>query len=190
MDRAFEGRLLPGEKVLWEGRPKPGLLFTGRDLFLVPFSVMWCGFAVFWTIGASSALGGLPSQAPAPFSFFPLFGLIFVCVGLYFVGGRFLVDAWLRDRTRYALTDQRALIVRAPPFGAVTALSLDRLSDMQLKEGVGGAGTIRLGPATPFFGRAGFSVWSPALDPTPQFLAIPDARRVFDLVQRRSTRPT
>jgi hypothetical protein len=118
----------------------------------------------------------------------PLIGVAFVAVGFYFVAGRFVVDAWLRGRTRYALTDRRVLIVRAPPFGAVTALSLDRLPDVQVRGSGGEAGTIRFGPPASIFGGAGFSVWSPALDPTPQFIAIPDANRVFELVQRQVTR--
>jgi len=32
------------------------------------------------------------------------------------------------------------------------------------------------------------SAWSVALDPTPQFLSIEDARRVFDLIQRAQAR--
>jgi hypothetical protein len=34
------------------------------------------------------------------------------------------------------------------------------------------------------FGNRGMSSWTPALDPTPQFIAIDDVRRVFDLVQK------
>ena len=37
---------------------------------------------------------------------------------------------------------------------------------------------------TPEQERAGFAMWMPSLDPTPRFIAIPEARRVFDLVQR------
>jgi hypothetical protein len=188
MDTAFEGRLLPGERLVWEGRPQQGLLFTGSDLLMVPFSLLWCGFAIFWTVMAGGAVwAGGPATQGSPVDIFPLFGLLFVGVGLYFVGGRFAVDAWLRDRTRYALTDRRVLIVRAPPFGAFTALSLDRLPEAQIRERGGGAGTIRFGHAMPMFGRAGFGIWSPALDSTPQFLAVPEARKVFDLIQRQAS---
>ena len=42
----FSGRLLPGERVVWSGRPATGMLFTPRDLFLIPLSAVWLGFAV------------------------------------------------------------------------------------------------------------------------------------------------
>ncbi len=44
----ISGRLLGGERVAWSGRPVQGILFTARDIFLIPFSLIWCGFAVFW----------------------------------------------------------------------------------------------------------------------------------------------
>ena len=52
-DDAFRGRLLAGERVMWSGRPARGVMFTARDIFLVPFSVVWVGFAIFWTCGHS-----------------------------------------------------------------------------------------------------------------------------------------
>ncbi len=47
MGEAFQGRLLNGERVVWEGQPAGGLLLSSRDTFLIPFSLFWCGFAVF-----------------------------------------------------------------------------------------------------------------------------------------------
>jgi hypothetical protein len=190
MDAPLQGRLLPGEKILWEGRPKAGLMLTGADLLLVPFSLVWCGFAVFWTVTAATATWSSRAAPPVtPIAVFPLFGLLFVAVGLYFVVGRFIADAWLRERTRYALTDSRALIVRAPPFGKVTTIALDRLAEVSLQRSSDGSGTIRLGPRAPLMGRNGFAAWSPALDATPQFIGISDSQRIFELLQRQMARP-
>ena len=54
--------LLPNERLLWVGRPDPEVLFTPIDAFLVPFSIMWGGFAVFWEAGVISS-GGPPRPA-------------------------------------------------------------------------------------------------------------------------------
>jgi hypothetical protein len=178
---AFEGRLLPHESILWSGAPATGLLLTPRDGLLIPFSLVWCGFTVFWEASV------LRSNAPP---FMAVFGAAFVLVGAFLVFGRFLVDAWLRGATVYALTDRRVLILRTGPWPAFNALSLDRLPEAGLSEGAYGRGTIRFGPQLPMFSRGygGFSAWTPALDPTPQFLSIADARRVFEMIQERTNR--
>lgn len=174
IDQLFQGRLLAGERIAWAGRPGGGLVLTSRDVFLIPFSLLWCGFAIFWTFGARSM--GAPG-------FFTLWGVMFVCIGLFFVAGRFVVDAWLRRRLRYAVTDRRILIARAAPFGRFTAIGLTQLADLTLTERANGSGTIRFG-YEPSMWRNGMGGWLPSLDSTPQFLAIDDVRRVFDLVQR------
>jgi hypothetical protein len=173
----FAGRMLSGERVLWSGQPRQGLMLMPRDALLIPFSLMWCGFAIFWEVSVTN------QRAPG---FFPLFGAMFVCVGLYFVVGRFLFDAWLRRDMAYAVTDRRVLIARPAPFARFIAISLERLPDVRLDEGSGGRGTIQFGQSATRWGNQGLGNLTPALDPTPRFLAIGDARRVFDLIQRTS----
>jgi hypothetical protein len=174
----FTGRLIDSERIVWSGRPSRGLLLTGRDFFLIPFSLLWGGFALFWEAMV------LVRSAPG---FFQLWGVPFVLFGLYLIAGRFIVDACLRANTSYAVTDRRVLIVRS---GKTISLDLDRLSEIQLAERRNGSGTLRFGPSAVYWGRTsgGFGYWSPALDPTPQFIAIADARSVFDLIQRTARR--
>ncbi|UGX87174.1 PH domain-containing protein [Phyllobacterium meliloti] len=144
-------------------------------MFVIPFSLLWCGFAIFWTIGATNTTGGGP---------FPLFGLLFVCIGLYFVFGRFLVDAWARSSMYYAVTDRRILIIRSRPTNSFTALNIAQLSEVDINERADGRGTILFG--RPAYGDSrNTTSMSPAFDHTPQFLAIEDARRVFDLIQKK-----
>jgi hypothetical protein len=58
------------------------------------------------------------------------------------------------------------------------------LPDASISEGAGGRGTIRFGEPTPIWSnRSGISSWTPTLDPTPQFIAIENARSVFDQIQ-------
>jgi len=179
----FSGRLLPGERIMWTGRPGQGVIFTAWDVFLIPFSLLWCGFAIFWEFMATA---GVMATGRSDVAFFPLFGLAFVCVGLYFVAGRFAVDALMRRGIYYAVTDHRVLIRRSGPFGNFTAIGLDRLPDVRLSEGRAGRGTIRFGQAANPW--RGFGGWSPTMDPTPQFLAIDNAKDVFDLIQRSEGR--
>ena len=177
IDGDFGGRLLDGETIIWSGRPRQGLVLTARDLFLVPFSLMWGGFALFWETLVVTKSGPV---------FFQLWGVPFVLIGLYLIAGRFVVDAWARRHTGYAVTNRRILIVRTAPFGKFTSLSLDRLPEVQLNERADGSGTLRFGAPTGYWGwgYTGFGAWSAALDPMPQFIAIADARGVFDKIQR------
>jgi hypothetical protein len=105
-----------GERVLWNGRPDPSVVFTRADAFFVPFSLLWCGFAIFWE---SLVLG---NGAPL---LFPTFGGVFVVLGVYLVAGRFAAKAVLKARTRYWLTDQRAIV--AGPGSTIEA-DLGRIS--------------------------------------------------------------
>ncbi len=170
----FTNRLLKGEKIVWTGQPSQGLLFTGQDWLLIPFSLLWGGFAIFWE---SSVLA---TKSPV---FMKLWGVPFLLIGLYLVAGRFLLDTWVRRGIRYAVTNQRILIFRSWPFSKFTALRLDHLPDLSLIERSDGRGTIRFGQQVPIGGRTGFFGWTPALDPTPQFIAIERARSVFDQIQ-------
>lgn len=70
----LQPHLRPDEKLLWTGQPDPRVHFMPSDAFLVPFSILWCAFAVYWTWLV------LNSGKPR---WFALVGLLFVAVGLY-----------------------------------------------------------------------------------------------------------
>lgn len=91
-----------GERQLWAGAPRQGVVLRAADVFMIPFSLFWAGFAVFWEVMAFRTGG--------PF-FFRLFGLPFVAVGLYITVGRFLIDARRRARTSYVVTSNRVVII-------------------------------------------------------------------------------
>jgi hypothetical protein len=95
------------ELLLWYGVPDPNLWFTPVDVFLVPFGLLWCGFAIFWESMT------LHSGAPA---FFPLFGIPVLLIGLYLAGGRFFHQQHVRRRTVYAITTRRAMNIGPRTF--------------------------------------------------------------------------
>ena len=138
---------------MWWGQPQQGLLLTRNDAELIPFSLLWGGFSFFWEAKALQADQPLPDA---------LFGVPFILIGLYMIVGRFAVDAWLRSRIFYALTDRRVLIVRIAPWPSFQALNLHRLPDITLTESADGRGTIRFGtPALVPDGEGGGSTHHP-----------------------------
>jgi len=95
--------LRDSERLLWSGRPDPRVLFTRADVILIPFSALFLGFALFWEFTALTT----PTRVP----FAPVFGAVFVIVGIYVLIGRFFYKAWAKARTLYVVTDARVLSI-------------------------------------------------------------------------------
>lgn len=175
MDGRFQRFLLPGERLLWTGRPPTGVLFRPIDWFLIPFSIFWTAFAVFWNWNVWTG------NAPLVFK---LFGLPFLAAGAFFVAGRFLLDARDRARTGYAVTDRRVLIVKKNG-DTLRALDIGSLPSLELSERKDGSGSIRFGPTASIF-MSGNAMWYPGLDPTPAFLRVPGVRDVYTRIQKQA----
>ena len=163
-----------GEALLWSGTPRQGLLLRGSDAFLIPFSLMWGGFAIFWELGVIAS--------DAPFIFM-LWGIPFVLIGLYMIAGRFFVDAKVRAKTIYCLTDKRAMILSGLFSRSVNSLPLASLSDLTLKEKADRTGTVTFGRPHPM------AMWSSGMQwpgmgqyQSPAFEMISNAKNVHDQI--------
>lgn len=149
--------LLRGENILWSGQPDPNIIFTVADSFLVPFSIIWGGFAFFWE---SLALSRIPKNAPGDLVIiFPLFGLIFVVVGLYFIFGRFLYKRWKKQKTYYAVTNRRVISL-SEVFGRQFQESeIKLICGISKRVRADGVGTLTFGRSqSSFFSGYGFYV--------------------------------
>jgi len=125
------------ETVRWTGEPPTGFLWRSSDWMLVPFSLMWGGFAIFWESMVIAAGAPLIMQ---------LWGVPFVCVGAYLIAGRFVWDANVRARTHYAVTDRAAYIVVTGFRGVVRRYAGSGLDDVAIERSADGSGTLRFGP--------------------------------------------
>lgn len=158
--------LAPGEIILWRGKPEKGHLLGPQDAFLIPFSIFWCGFAIFWFVSAL--------QVGA----FALFGVPFVCVGLYITVGRFFHTAYLRKRTAYVITTGKILRKRGQH---IDMLDTKTLPPIQIQARADGTGTILFGQPTYYYHRRRHGSWGPdqamfSLD------NIPDVARVQQIL--------
>jgi hypothetical protein len=136
IERELQSSLSPGEELLWTGRPKTGLVFRKTDFFMIPFSLIWFGFVIFW-ITMTVKMG-----APLIFT---LFGVPFLFVGAYITFGRYIIDARNRANTRYGLTRERILIRTGAGQTTLTSLNIATLGTITLEQKADGTGTIILG---------------------------------------------
>ena len=178
-EQAIARELEPGERLLWSGVPRQGLVLRANDWFLIPLSVLWGGFAIVWTVGAAS------SRAPV---WFWLWGVPFVLVGLYLIFGRFFVSALQRSRTAYGLTDRRLLIVSGLRSQSVKSVPLKTVSDLSLTEKGDGTGSITFGPVHPMVKWFAGTAWPGADDlASPSFELIPGAKSVYNRIRSAQT---
>jgi len=159
------------EHLLWTGTPKSGIVFRTADLFLIPFSIIWCGFAVVWVVMASSGSG-----------VFALFGVPFVIIGLIFVFGRFFIDAKQRENTVYGFTEDRILIKSGIFSKKIKSLNIKTLSDIEMTEKKDGTGTISFGPKNPMMIWGSGMNWWPGMKTNPQLEMIQNARNIYSQI--------
>jgi hypothetical protein len=183
----FQPYLLTGERIRWSGQPKQGIALSGADTFLIPFSLMWGGFAIFWNAMVWLAPLGSASDEGSAW-FMRLWGLPFLVIGLYLIGGRFLHDAQIRRKLYYAVTDERILVLRGSKF---TSLDISRLPRLELSEHRDGTGTLAFeaGSSIPWGGMRGLNWWLPAVGSATQFFLIRDPRKVYELVRDQARAP-
>lgn len=167
------------EHLLWSGQPYAGLMLRNSDWLQIPFSLMWCGFAVFWEYSVLS-------KPHAPL-FMQLWGIPFVAVGLYIVAGRFFAEAWQRNHTHYALTDERLIIVTKLFTRKVRSLPLRLLPQLTLDLREDGSGSISFATPESRHARAMWGGLSTA-DTAPRFERIADARAVHQLIRDAQAR--
>jgi len=127
--------LHPDEELLWIDKPcrsrKPR-----PNLFAGVFIIFWLGFAIFWTALATSA-GGL----------FGLFGLPFVAFGCVFAYITFFGNRNRMERTTYAVTNKRALILIHGTRGTnCTEFAFSKLESISMSHVQGNTGTIHIIP--------------------------------------------
>ena len=159
----------PGESILWRGCPGKGHLFTGSDVLMIPFSILWCGFAIFWEASVLSA--GAPLL-------FKLWGIPFVCVGLYITVGRFFHMAWMRKRTAYVITNKKIIRARGNRIDMIEGRNMPPVQISAFRDG---SGTIRIGFPT-YYRRRNSVSWNGTDSSVFSLENIPEVARVERII--------
>jgi hypothetical protein len=178
---AVENELMKGERLLWSGRPDPKRLFARSDAFVIPFSLLWGSFAIFWEI----------SVIREGWSFGVIWGIPFVAIGLYMIAGRFFVKARRRRRTHYAVTDKRVLVIDRA--GSTRAAFLNSIPTIDTRLRSDGSGTVIFGNPSAMqaaYADSGADFFGSDPGDLVGFFDIPDARSVVDLINEQRSRPS
>ncbi len=126
--------LHPGERLLWAERPKQGFAVRAVDFWVVPFMLCWSTGVVYSTVSIIKQEGASPGLL--------LFILPFILLGVYMLFGRFWIDARVRSRTYYGVTDQRVLIISGILAKQTRSIYLKELLEMQFTRRSDGTGTL------------------------------------------------
>ncbi len=178
---AVQPELASGESVVWAGRPSPRPIFHSEDRYLIPFSLMWGGFAIFWEAGVLGFWGANSHAAPG---LFVLWGIPFVVIGQYLIWGRFLYAAWKKKRTYYAVTNRRVIVVQDGSSRKTASAYLDTLPTLVKESSSGGVGTLRFAePESVWSKGRGWSAWDVmAVGSVPVFVDMDDVGGLYHLV--------
>ena len=138
-----QSELQPGESLQWTGTADAGrsaLSALPAAVFGIPFA----GFALFWITMAyrgSHAISKSSSSIGGAFSFFPLFGLPFLLIGLGIVFAPLLVYRKALN-TVYGITDKRVLVITGGRTRTVRSCTPADILSVDHRERAGGTGDV------------------------------------------------
>lgn len=139
------------EVLIWAGQPKKGIVFEISDIFKTLFIL---AFFVF-TYVAIKLLAGISVIIAIPI------GIIFFSVGILLGFGRFFIDAELRKKTFYGLTDKRIIITSSLAHKKIQSVYFSSKPKIEFIPNLDGTSTIELGIKEPAgFGSGGIN-WVP-----------------------------
>jgi hypothetical protein len=187
----IQPELMSGENIHWAGMPNPVVIFHLDDWVLIPFSLVWTGFFVFWEAQAFG-FWAPTSRANGNDVFMRLWGIPFLVAGNYMVWGRFLFDAWAKRRTYYAVTNRRVLVLQEAWKKRTSMTFLEAIPQIE-REG-SAIGTLWFGvkhPVVASRGRKTRDMSRFSVGDVPVFADIDDVDAVYRLIieLREQTRP-
>lgn len=128
-----------GESVVWFGQPNPiRLALTALPVFI--FGIPWTAFALFWMYGASG-FKFPPDFSGDGFSYFPLFGIPFVLIGIAMLSSP-LFTYTKAFRTVYIVTNKSIRILTTGRTKKVETFTANDIGKIERKEKPDGSGNL------------------------------------------------
>ncbi len=131
--------LQSGERLLWTGRPEPGLDFRKTSLVESLVGIGFIGIAIVWFVSTGAVVSEGRARGPGWINaILPYLGLVFLAIGLYLLVGHFFWKAWVRRQSRYALSDRRAFIATNLFRRSLASYPFTRWMPLELEPGTPG----------------------------------------------------
>lgn len=100
--------ILPGEKVIWEGKPKKSAFIINKVIIMAPFAILWLMFDSIF-IGAFIGSGAM-EEAPAGVFLFLIPFFLFHLMPVWIWLANILTANRKWKNTKYYITDKRIII--------------------------------------------------------------------------------
>lgn len=138
--------LVPGEQLLWSGRPRSGIRFDLREILQVLLSLPLIGIPVYIVREAFATRDprreGIGAVNDTTLTFLLVSAAILMLLGIYRIILKNMLDARRRSRLVYGLTSQRAIILDTRYSQFVRSIALEPLTSIDIEMSRDGAGTI------------------------------------------------
>ena len=142
-----------------------------------------CGAGSHWRSSFQALTGRAEADTPTI-----LVGAVFAVVGVYFIVGRFLVKAFRKRHTFYAVTDRRVLVLTDLGRRSLNAALIGQIPAIQKHVRTDGVGSLRFGTGgglASMYEDTGLELFGAFYGaPAPAFVNIAGANDVAKLVTR------
>jgi hypothetical protein len=191
--------LAPDEHLLWSGQPQQGIFLRRSDALFIPLSLLLCILAFGlegWILSFLVQVAALHDNSSLGMGIalvlvvLALLCLPLVALAVFLLIGRFFFDRTRRQKTFYALTNRRILIISTILKKRVRSIPLQQKPSLRLAQHPNGTGSIYLNvDAFLWWVLVGPPWWIPFLVDVevyqPPFLErIPSAGQVYQQLQQ------
>jgi hypothetical protein len=184
---AIQPELGPGEEILWASQPSTKVVFHKEDILNFPNGLAMTGFSVFIAL---IALGLLPADhtenSGNPWIKGLTIAIPLFLAGQYLLWGQYIYFGWMKKRTYYAVTTERAIAVHNSWRNWTASVFMDAIPSLTKQERSDGLGTLLFGDPKSEKKRRRRWIWRMwdrfGVGTLPAFIDVEDVDTVYRLV--------
>ncbi len=137
--------LFDNENILWNGKPIIWKMFNAIDYFLIPLGILWTFGGIFYErefIRIMLLSRGHTGSVTFLY-FIPIIIVIpIIAMGIYLLITRFIVKAYIKFKTFYAITDHRIFIIQRGMLKKIKSVNIEKITDIEISKNKNEIGTI------------------------------------------------